>query len=99
MRIEAEAAAHRGMTRRTVAFGVTGCARLQTLPRGLPVSKAESAENIVVSGISEPALSDNRRLPVTSLTELRWIVTVAAIRFAGVRRARVPREEIRRMIA
>jgi len=35
---------------------------------------------------------------VTGLTELRGVVTIAAVRLAGIRRARVAREKLRGMI-
>lgn len=99
MRTEAETAAHGRMTRRAVAFGMTRGTRLETLPRRLPMPEAEPAEDVVISSGSKPPLSDEPRLLMACLTELRRIVTVGAVRFARVRRAGMARDKVLRMIA
>src|SRR5688500_8697144 len=93
MRVESEAAPCRRVTRRTVAFGVTSDARLETLPRGLPVPEAESAERIVIPRPPEPRARDESGLLVTTLAELRVVVAIAAVAVPGVGGARVPRDE------
>lgn len=81
------------MTGSAVALRVARRARFKTLPRGLPVSQAEAAKGVVVTGPADSRRRDKSRLLVAALAELRWVVAIAASRFACVRRTRVAREE------
>jgi len=63
------------------------------------VPEAEPAECVVVAGGADSPDGDDASLPVTALAELRRIVTIAAVRFASVGRARVACQEILRVVA
>jgi hypothetical protein len=82
-----------------ITFGVAGDAGLETLARRLSMSEAEPAEGIVITGAPESRLSDQPRLLVAALAELRRVVTVAAVRFACVCCPRVTHEKALRMEA
>lgn len=89
MWIEPEAAAHRRMARRAIALGMARRAGLETLARGLTVSKAEAAKCVVEAGLANSRISDEARLLMTTLAELRGIVAIAAVCLTGERRAGV----------
>jgi hypothetical protein len=87
------------MARGAVTLGVARRTRLETLACCLPVPKAEPAKCVVVSFRADSPCGDETRLPMASLAKLSRIVTIAAVRVASVSRARVTREEIRRVVA
>lgn len=94
MRVEPETAADGGMTCGAVALCMARSARLETLSGCLAVPQAEPSKYIVVPGGANSPTGDKARLLVTALAKLRRVVTIAAIRFASIGRARVAREKI-----
>jgi hypothetical protein len=69
------------------------------LPSRLPVSQAEAAEGVVVTGATDLRGGDKSRLLVATLAELCRIVAIAATRLARVRRSWVANEESLSMVA
>ena len=98
MRTEAEATLHRRMTRGAIALRVTGSTRFQALTSGLAMSEAEATECVVIAFRSEPRYGDEPCLLMAGLTELGSVVTVTAVGFTRICRARMPRQEILWMI-
>ena len=62
------------------------------------MSEAESRECVMVTLRANTRFRYKTSLLVTSLAELRRVVTIAAIRFASIRRGWMTREKILRVI-
>ena len=97
MRIEPPSAERR-VTRETVTLHMTADARLEALTRRLAVTDQEEPVGVVESR-PEHAVGDKPRLRVAGRAEGADVVTVAARRFARVRRRGMPAQEARRMVS
>src|SRR6266487_1180677 len=93
------ATAERRMTGHAVLFHVAPDARLETLSRGLAVTRNEEIVDVVIAWPQRPALGNESRRGVASRAEPSGVVAIAAARLARVGGGRMTREEARWMVA
>src|SRR6266487_1209207 len=93
------ATAERRMTGQAVLFHVAPDARLETLSRGLAVTRNEEIVDVVIAWPQRPALGNESRRGVASRAEPSAVVAIAAARLARVGSRRMTREEARWMVA